>query len=359
MVKRCYYEVLGVDQSAPPEQIKKAYKRLALELHPDRNPNDPTAEDRFKEASEAYQVLCDPDKRQTYDRFGHEGLSGRGFEVFGDMQDILSHFQDIFGEVFGGFGGMGGFGGRRRKNAPSRGSDVRVGVELTLEEAAFGTRKEIEVTHPSPCEPCRGTGAEGAELRTCGTCGGRGQVAHARGAFVLSTTCSQCGGEGSVAVSACKACGGRAEVTSTRKVKLSVPAGVDAGQTLRLAGQGQGGRLGGPAGHLYVTIDITPDPRFQRDGYDLVHELHISFPQAALGAEVTIPTLGDGESQRIQIPAGIQPGDTMVIEDAGIPRLDGRGRGDLVAVIQIDVPKELSPRAKELLEELAATFEDG
>ncbi len=357
MAKRDYYEVLAVSRSAGAVEVKKAYRKLALELHPDRNPDDPRAEEAFKEATEAFQVLSDADKRSIDDRYGHAGLEGRGFQGVGDMQDIFSHFQDLFGELFGGMGGFGGFGApRRRRNAPSRGADVRATIRLTLRDAAFGTRTEVEVSHPTPCESCRGTGAENAEVETCAACGGRGQVAHARGAFVLSTTCSTCGGEGSIAKRRCAACEGRAEVHATRTVKLTVPAGVDCGQTLRVAGQGQPGRLGGPTGHLYVTIDIEPDERFQRDGYDLVHELHVSFPQAALGAEVEVPTL-DGDPQKLRIPAGVQPGDTMIVEKAGVPRLDGRGRGDLVAVIQIDVPTELSPRARALLEELAQTFD--
>lgn len=358
MAKRDYYEVLGIESTATVTVVKKAFKRVALDLHPDRNPDDPEAEDKMKEASEAYSVLNDPEKRATYDRHGHEGLSGQGVGGFGDMQDIFSHFSDIFDGVFGGgMGGMGGTGGRRRRTAPSRGADVRAAVLLSLREAAFGAQKELEVTHPTPCEPCRGTGAEGAKLRQCGGCGGSGQVAHARGPFVLSTTCGECGGEGATAEKACDECHGRGEVPSTRTVKLTVPGGVDTGQTLRLTSQGQAGRLGGPSGHLYVTVEVAADEQFHRDGYDLIHELHLSYPQAALGDELELPTLDD-EPERIKIPAGVQPGDTMVVNNAGVPRLDGRGRGDLIAVIQVDVPKELSPRARELLEELAATFSD-
>jgi molecular chaperone DnaJ len=354
MAKRDYYEVLGVDRGASSVDVKKAYKRLALELHPDRNPDNPESEERFKEASEAYSVLSDADKRTTYDRFGHQGLSGRGFEGFGDVQDIFSHFQDIFDGVFGGgFGGMGG--GRRRRSAPSRGADVRAAVLLSLREAAFGAKKELEVTHPMPCETCRGTGAKEGKLTTCRGCGGSGQVAHARGPFVLSTTCGQCGGEGATAETPCSDCSGRGESSVSRIVKLTIPAGVDAGQTLRLSGQGQAGRLGGPAGHLYVTVDVAPDECFQRDGYDIIHELHLSYPQAALGAAVAIPTLE--EPRTLKVPAGTQPGETLILDGAGIPRLDGRGRGDLITVVQVDVPKELSARAQELLEDLAATFE--
>ena len=355
MSKPDYYEVLGVDRSAGPQDIKKAYRRLALECHPDRNPDDPQAEERFKMASEAFQVLNDPQKRQVYDRFGHQGLEGRGYEGFGDINDIFSHFQDIFGEFFGG-GGLGGFGGRRRRrDGPQRGADVRTTMRLTLQEAAFGTEKEISVVHPSPCEACQGTGARDGRRQTCNACGGRGQVAHARGAFVLTTTCAACGGRGMTAAEPCPTCSGRGESQKERTVRVTVPAGVDEGQTLRLAQQGQAGRMGGPSGHLYVTVEVEPDERFTRDGYDLVHELHVSYPQAALGARVEVPTLEGTEE--IKIPAGIQPGDTMVVEEAGIPRLDGRGRGDLVAVIQVDVPKKLSRRAKKLLQELDDTLE--
>lgn len=353
MGKPDYYELLGVARSATEQEIKKAYRRVALECHPDRNPDDPSAEERFKLASEAYQVLSDAQKRQVYDRYGHAGLEGRGYEGFGDIGDIFSHFQDIFGEFFGaGFGG----GRRRRRDGPTRGADVRTVVTLTLKEAAFGTQKEISVSHPSPCTACKGTGAKDARRETCTGCGGRGQVAHARGAFVLTTTCAQCGGEGMIAAERCAECNGRGEVPTERTVRLTVPAGVDEGQTLRLASQGQAGRLNGPAGHLYVTVQIEPDERFTRDGYDLVHELHVSFPQAALGADVPVPTL-EGE-ETIRVPAGIQPGDTLVVEGLGIPRLDGRGRGDLVTVVQVDVPKKLSRKAKKLLAELSEHLDD-
>jgi molecular chaperone DnaJ len=348
--KRDYYELLGVSRSASPEEVKKAYRRLALELHPDRNPDNPEAEEKFKEASEAFQVLSDPQKRQVYDRFGHQGLEGSGFEGFGDVQDVFSHFQDIFGEFFGGGGGFGGF--RSRRQGPTRGADLRTVVHLTLEEAAFGVRKEIDLTHPSPCEACSGTGAAGGARATCSTCGGRGQVAHARGPFVLSTTCPGCGGEGMVAESACEPCQGRGEVEATRRVKVNIPAGVDSGQTLRLAGQGQPGRLNGPTGHLYVTVDVEPHEVFQRDGYDLEYSLTVSFPQAAMGAKCTVPTI-DGKEHTVKLPAGTQPGDAVLVERKGVPRLNGHGRGDLVVNVQVEVPTRLSRRAKKLIKELS------
>jgi molecular chaperone DnaJ len=352
MEKRDYYEVLGVERSASAVEIKKAYRRLALELHPDRNQDDPNAEERFKEASEAYQVLSDDEKRQVYDRLGHAGLEGGGYQGVGDVGDIFSHFQDIFGEFFG-FGGMGG--GSRREVA-MRGADVRTSVELTLEEAATGLSKELTLEHPSPCETCSGTGAKDGQLKTCSGCGGRGQVAHARGMFVLSTTCPECHGAGRKAQTPCDDCKGQGEVADERTVKVTIPAGIDAGQTLRLAGQGQAGRRGGPPGNLYVTIDIQPDERFHRDGNDLVHELRVSFPQVALGDTVQIPTL-DGKGHSLKIPSGTQPGDALTVKRAGMPRLDGRGHGDLVVMVQVDVPKKLSRKAKKLLEELADTID--
>ncbi len=346
--QRDYYEVLGVDRVATAEQIKKAYRKLALQYHPDRNPDDDGAEERFKEASEAFQVLSDPDKRSVYDRFGHTGLAGQGYEGFGDLGDIFSHFQDIFGDFFGG-----GMGGRRpRRDAPMRGGDVRASVDLTLEEAAFGTKKEIGISHPSPCGECGGSGAASGERERCSTCGGHGQVAHARGAFVISTTCPQCGGEGMIVTDPCKACGGHGEVREERTVRVSIPSGVDEGQTLRLAGQGQPGRNGGPAGHLYVTVEVALHDLFHRDGYDLVHELHLSYPEAALGTRVPVPTL-EGDEAEVKVPSGTQPGQTVVVAGRGVPRLDGRGRGDLINIVQVDVPKKLSKRAKKILEQLA------
>jgi molecular chaperone DnaJ len=351
--KRDYYEVLGVERSAGAVEIKKAYKKLALELHPDRNPNDPSAEERFKEASEAFSVLSDDSKRQVYDRFGHAGLQSGGMQPgFGSVDDIFSSFQEIFGDLFG-FGG--GLGGRMRRDGPMRGADLRTGVALSLKEAAFGTQKEVVVQFPAPCTACDGTGAEGGRLDVCPTCKGQGQVAHARGAFLLSSTCPACRGAGRTASKHCKDCSGRGEVPVERKVKVAIPSGIDEGQSLRLAGQGQPGRRGGPAGHLYVTVQIDPDERFHRDGLDLVHELHVSFTRAALGATVKVPTL-EGEAD-VKVPAGIQPGEQVKIKGQGVPRLDGRGRGDLVCIVQVDVPKKLSAKAKKLLLELQDTFD--
>jgi molecular chaperone DnaJ len=357
MAKLDYYEVLGVDRSADERTLKKAYRKLALEFHPDRNQGNPEAEERFKLCAEAYDVLSDPQKRQVYDRYGHAGLQGGagGGAGFQDVSDIFSHFQDIFGDMFGGFGG----GGRRSSpTAPSRGADIRAGLGLTLVEAAFGTQKELALQHPTPCKACDATGAEGGKLDSCPTCGGRGQVATRQGMFVMSQTCPRCRGQGYTAKTACAECKGRGEVATDRKVKITVPAGVDSGQTLRIAEQGQAGARGGPPGNLYVTVEVEPDPRFERHGYDLLHELHVSFPQAALGAKLEVSALDPAASAvSVKVPAGVQPGESVTVRGEGVPRLDGRGRGDLVCVVQVDVPKELSAKARQLIEELNETFE--
>lgn len=352
--KRCYYEVLGVERSATEVQLKKAYRRKAMELHPDRN-SEPGAEDLFKEASEAFEVLNDPEKRDVYDRYGHEGLNRQGFQGFSNAQDIFSHFQDIFGDVFG----MGGFGRRGGpRGGPTRGADVRTVVQLSLVEAAFGVEKELELGHASPCETCHGTGAKDGKLIRCSTCGGQGQVGHRQGGFIFSTTCPMCHGHGSSAAAPCGDCSGKGEVHKDRKVKVTIPAGVDTGQTLRLNGLGQAGTQGAPAGHLYVTVDIVADERFQRDGYDLIHELKISFPQATLGASLPVPNLDpEGEELSAKVPAGTQPGDTVVLRGSGVPRLNGRGRGDLVCLVQVEVPRALSDRARKLVEELAESLD--
>ena len=356
MDKRDYYEVLGVSRSANADEIKKAYRKAALASHPDRHPDDPQAEERFKEASEAFQVLSDAEKRQIYDRYGHAGLQGAGHGGFTNAQDIFSHFQDLFSDFFGG--GFGGFPGaqRRRSDGAERGDDLQTRVRLDLAEAVFGSKKEISLAFPSPCEACQGSGAEGGRLDRCPTCNGRGQVTHARGAFMIATTCPQCQGRGSIAVEACKVCKGRGEQRSEKKVTVNIPAGIDDGQSLRLSGQGQPGKRGGPAGHLYVTVEVEEHPLYQRDGFHLVHELKVSFPQAALGAELEIPALDGEKKLKVRIPAGIQPGETVRLSGEGVPHLQGSGRGDLFVLVQVVVPRKLSSKAKKLLQELESSF---
>ena len=363
MSKPDYYEVLEVSREVTVTELKKAYRKKALELHPDRNPDNPEAEEKFKVCAEAYSVLSDPQKRDVYDRFGHAGLSGGGGPGFADIGDVFSQFQDIFGDLFGGSGGFGfgGFGRRRRDpNGPQRGADIRTDLSLSLREAAFGSSREIDLSHPSPCEACHGTGAKDGELEGCATCGGRGQVARAQGAFVMTTGCPTCQGRGVRAKAACEECEGGGQVEVERVVKVTVPSGVDSGQSLRLSGRGQEGVRGGPAGDLYVTVHIEPDPDFQREGFDLVHRLSVTYPQAALGAKVDIPALEEDEDaiQTIKVPSGTQAGETLRVRGAGVPRLHGRGRGDLICMVEVEVPKRLSREQKRLLKELDRTFDE-
>ncbi len=361
MDKPDYYELLGVSREVSASELKKAYRNKALELHPDRNPDDPQAEERFKMCAEAYAVLSDPNKRQLYDRFGHAGLSGGGAPGFGDIGDVFSQFQDIFGDIFGGGFGFGGFGRRRRDpNAPARGADIHTDVTLSLRDAAFGTKTEIDLSHPSPCDACRATGAEGGIVEGCTTCGGRGQVARAQGAFVMTTTCPTCRGRGTQAKSACSQCKGSGQVDTERVVKVTVPGGVDSGQSLRLTRQGQAGVRGGPPGDLYVTVHVEPDEDFQREGFDLIHTLSVTYPQAALGAKIEVPLLDEDvdATTTLKVPAGTQPGETLVIRGAGVPRLHGRGRGNLICVVEVEVPKKLTREQKRLLNELDGTFDE-
>ncbi len=359
MDKPDYYDLLEVTRSVSEVELKKAYRKKALELHPDRNPGDPHAEEQFKLCAEAYAVLSDPQKRRMYDQFGHAGLGGGGAPGFSDIGDIFSHFQDIFGDVFGGgmggFGGFGGFGRRRRDpNAPTRGADIQADIQLTLSESAFGLKKDIALVHPTPCDTCRGTGAKGGELKPCQTCQGRGQVARSQGAFVLTTACPTCRGAGMQAAASCEECSGQGEIRTERTVKVSIPAGVDSGQSLRLSGQGQAGKRGGPSGDLYVRVYVEIDERFERNGFDLIHPLDLSFSQAALGAKVEVPALDEDPDATctVKVPAGTQPGETIAVRGAGVPKLNGRGRGDLICLVNVVVPKKLSRRQKKLLGEL-------
>lgn len=353
--KRDYYEVLGVERTASTDEIRKAYKREALKHHPDRNPGDTTAEAKFKAVNEAYQVLSDDEKRRIYDQFGHAGLEG-GMGG-GGSADVFSHMQDLFAEMFsGGFGFGGGGGGRRQAR---RGGDLRVQVRLSLREAAFGLKREITVTAPTRCESCQGSGAKaGTKPETCGHCRGSGHVSSARGFVMFTTPCPRCQGQGVVIKEHCKPCKGRGAVEKARTVVVSFPPGIDSGQKLRIPGQGMPGPSGAPPGDLYVEIDLEEDGRFERDGADLVTRVHVSFADAALGAEIRVPSLGESledppeTTVPCRIPAGTQSGTVIQIKGQGVPRLDGHGRGSLVAVVQVDVPTRLTERAKALLVEL-------
>jgi molecular chaperone DnaJ len=354
--KRCYYEVLGCSKGASSEELRKAYKREALKHHPDRNPGDQEAEARFKEANEAFQVLSDDQKRQIYDQFGHEGLQGGAGG--GDPGDVFSHMQDLFNEMFSGGFGFGG-GGRRQ----ARGADLRMQEKLTLREAAFGVKREVSVRAPTACEPCGGSGAAaGTKPETCGQCRGSGQVSAARGFMMFTSPCPRCQGAGVVIKTPCGECRGQGMVEKTRKVTVTFPAGIDGGQRLRVPQQGVPGPRGTPPGDLYVDIVVEDDPRFERDGADLATRISITFADAALGAEVNVPALSaeDPDAKiQLKIPAGTQPGAVLSVRGQGVPRLDGRGRGQLAVVVDVDVPKSLSSRAKELLRELDAELRQG
>ena len=351
-MKRCYYEVLGVERGASVEDLRKAYKREALKHHPDRNQGDPNAEVCFKAANEAFQVLSDEQKRAVYDRFGHEGLEGGGGADGGGIGDMFAQMQDLFAEMFSGGGGGGfGFGGGRAR----RGGDLQVQQRLTLVEAAFGCKREVGVNAPASCADCEGTGAKaGTRPETCGHCRGAGQVSSSRGFVMFTSPCAKCRGQGVVIKSPCKTCDGRGLVAKARKVLVAFPAGIDAGQRLRVPGQGVAGPAGTPPGDLYVDVDVEPDARFEREGADLLTRVHLSYADAALGAQVEVPSLTpEGvATTTLDIPAGTQPGAVLTLKGQGVSRLDGRGRGVLAVLVQVDVPVALSEKARTLLEAL-------
>lgn len=348
---RDLYEVLGCDRQASASELKKAYYRLAKQYHPDHNPNDKVAEEKFKEASNAYQILSDEEQRARYDRFGFDGLraNSQGGGGFTNVEDIFSAFGDLFGDFFGGRSS----GGRRQ----ARGADLRVDLGLTFAEAVWGTTKDVKVTRDVPCGPCNGTGAKpGTKPETCKTCQGKGQVVHAQGFFMVQTACPHCRGAGKQIKDPCEDCRGRGTRPETSTLNVTVPAGVDDGQTLRLAGKGEAAPGGAP-GHLYVVLHVQGDERFKRDGEDILTEVPISFVKAALGGEVEIYTLDENCTgvTTIRLDPGIQPGDVMVRRGQGIPRVGtpGGGRGDHVVQFKVEIPKKLSAKQEELLRELA------
>lgn len=346
--KRDFYEVLQIERTASVDEIRKAYRQAALKYHPDRNPNDPSAEDKFKEAAEAYSVLSDTQKRQVYDQFGHAGLNGMGGMNFGGTADIFSHFQDIFADFFGGFGG----GQRRQRNGPEHGQDLRVGVELSLREAVCGCKREVTVRAPATCDACEGSGsADGSGKQPCSACRGTGQVANSQGFFVISSPCPHCRGQGAVFTNPCKSCRGAGLVNKTRKVVVTFPAGIDTGQRLRVPHQGGAGLHGGPPGDLYVEVQVAEDDSFERDRFDLITKAEISFAQAAIGTSHEI-TLLDDTVVSVDIPAGTQPGDVISLPRQGVPFVNGDGRGTLHVVVQVQVPKRMNARAKALVRQL-------
>jgi molecular chaperone DnaJ len=359
--KRDYYDVLGVARGADDAEIKKAFRRLARELHPDVNKDDPAAEAKFKEAAEAYEVLSDSSRRATYDRYGHDGLRSGGyspnFEGFGSMSDL---FDALFGGGGGGggLGGMfGGFGGGPA--GPAQGGDIQVAAEITLAEAAAGTPVELKYDAVVTCEHCRGNGAEpGTPIETCPKCQGSGQLRTVArtliGQVMSTTTCDQCGGDGKIATDPCHVCRGRGRRPETQTVSVDVPAGIADGQRIRVSGRGHAGERGGPPGDLYVLLRVKEDSRFVRDGDDLITAVDISGPQAALGVSIEVPTL-DGPEQ-LEIPAGTQPNETLVLRGRGMPSLRGRREGDLRVVVSVRTPRNLSSEQRDLLERFSASL---
>ena len=348
-VKRDYYEVLGVERQCGEQEIKSAYRKLAMQYHPDRNPNNPDAEDKFKEVTEAYAVLIDSDKRSAYDRFGHAGVGNAGAGGFdpSSFQDL----SDIFGEFFG-IGDLfgAGAGGRRRTRA-QRGPDLREDLTLEFEEAVFGTETKVNVRRHEVCEECSGSGAApGKTPVTCRSCQGRGQVRYQQGFFSMARTCPTCQGAGSVITDPCSKCKGEGRLLRQRTVEAKVPAGVEDGTRIRFAGYGEAGAFGGPPGDLYVVLHVKEHAFFSREGNDLHCVIPISFTQAALGADIKVPTL-EGE-QTLKIPEGTQSGTTFRIKNKGVPVLQGRGKGDLYVEVRSPTPIKLTKRQRELLQEL-------
>jgi molecular chaperone DnaJ len=356
---RDYYEVLGVPRDADETQIKKAFRQLARQLHPDANPDDPDTEEKFKEAAEAYEVLNDADRRAAYDRYGHEGLRASGFDPH---FETFGSFSDLFSAFFGGGGFDTAFGtGRGGRAGPMQGADIGAQVEIDLADAANGVQVAVEFDATSPCEVCNGNGAEpGTPIVTCERCQGAGQiqnVARTRfGQLVRTAVCDRCGGDGRVAQSPCGECAGRGRVMRHKSVTVDIPAGISDGQRIRISGRGHAGDRGGPAGDLYVVVRVRADERFLRDGNDLVTVVDVPFPLAALGTEVDVPTL-DGELP-VEIPAGTQAGETVLLRGRGLVPLGGGRRGNLRVVVNVFVPTKLSSEQRELMRRLADTMGD-
>lgn len=344
MEDKDYYKILGVSKDASDEEIKRAYRRTAMQYHPDRNPGNKDAEEKFKIVSEAYEVLRDPEKRSIYNEYGIEGLRGTGFTGFRGFEDIFSSFGDIFEDFFG----LGTSSKRRAR--PRSGADLRYDLKISFYEAAFGKETEIEIPKAVLCEICSGTGAEpGTYPAQCPNCKGTGQVARSQGFFTISTTCGKCHGEGKIILHPCKECHGYGKVRSNKKIQIKIPPGVDTGSKLRIRGEGEAGERGGNPGDLYVILYIEPHEFFSRDGDDIVCQIPISFPQAALGTEIEIPSL-DGK-KKITISRGTENGEILRLKGAGFPRLGGRGRGDQLVQLIVKTPKNLTKRQEEILRE--------
>lgn len=354
MSRRDYYEVLGIGRESTDQQVKSAYRKLALKYHPDRNPGDTQAEERFKEAAEAYAVLADAEKRGLYDRFGHAGVSGAGagagFDptIFADFSDIFAGLGDVFG-----FGDI--FGSRRRRGGPQRGADLRYDLEITFEESARGAETTIQIPREETCDTCNGSGATpGTSPETCSQCRGSGQLRYQQGFLTVARPCSNCRGTGKTIAKPCVTCRGAGRIGRERKLTVKIPAGIATGQRLRLNGEGEHGSAGGPPGDLYVVVHVQEHRFFHREDDDLYCELPISFPTLALGGTVNVPTLNNRED--LHIPPGTQPGSRFKLRGKGMPNVSGRGHGDLYVIARVSVPKKVSKEQKELLEELARTL---
>ena len=346
MNQRDYYEILGVSRDATDRDLKRAYHKLAMAYHPDRN-DSPEAEEKFKEASEAYEVLTDPNKRRLYDAGGHNGLRNSGFNGYSNVgvEEIFSNFGDIFGDLFG-------FGRARRSSGARRGNDLRLEIHIAFEEAVFGCERTESVTQHLACGRCDGQGAEpGSQLIRCGTCQGRGQVVHGQGMFLVSTTCPECRGRGAEPAQKCRDCQGEGRELKTRDLPIKIPAGFDSGMSLRYGGQGEPGLHGGPPGDLYVHVEVEPHASLRREGDDLIAEATLDIVQATLGTTVEID--GVEGTETVKINKGTQPGDVITLRKKGVPRLRGHGRGDLHVICKVEIPRSVNAKQKKLLEEFA------
>ena len=350
MNKRDYYEILGISRETSSEQIKKAYRKLALKFHPDRNPGNKEAEEKFKEAAEAYSVLIDSEKRSIYDRYGHEGLRGEGFTGFtGFDSSIFRDFEDILGDFFGfSFGDFFGTRSKRRRYYPQRGRDLGLELEITLEEAAFGTEKEIKLSRSESCAVCHGSGTSpGTKKSSCYHCQGTGQVRYDQGFFTVSRTCANCRGSGEIITSPCNECHGSGKKKVKRVLKVSIPDGIDDGSRLRVAGEGEAGDAGASRGDLYILIHLKKHKFFEREDGNLYCQISLSFPKAALGGKVEIPTLE--KSEILKIPSGTQSGEVLRLKGKGVRSFHSNGKGDLFVRIKVETPKNLTKDQKELL----------
>ena len=353
MSKRDYYEVLGISRTSTEVEMKSAYRKLALKYHPDRNPGDKTAEEKFKECAEAYAILADADKRSAYDRFGHAAVGSAGSAgvdptIFADFGDILGGLGDIFG-----FGDM--LGGGRRRSGPQRGGDLRYDLEITFEESAKGAETNIQIPRQEQCDTCNGTGAApGSTPVVCSQCRGQGQVRFQQGFFTVARTCPLCRGTGRTIAKPCHTCRGAGQVAKQRKITVKIPAGIATGQQLRMHGEGEAGSAGGPAGNLYVVVHVQEHEFFRRDGLNLFCEIPVNFTTVALGGEIQVPTL-EG-SDNVKVPEGTATGTTLRLRGKGMPDVNGRGRGDLFATVQVQTPRKLSKEQRQVLEQLAKTL---